>query len=137
MLSFFNPILSSMPVGEFKMGLLKNSDLIGQIYNTDMFCDRMKIKTLFYIPHLFKIWFKFVDCLLHWTLCNFAGPPLVEVLNGNETSYRVTNLESGKNYKITVTAEFSGGSSPPAKYQFRSFSVSTLDHEANRGKCLL
>lgn len=63
MLSFFNSILSSMPVGEFKMGLLKNSDLIGQIYNTDMFCDRMKIKTLFYIPHLFKIWFKFVDCL--------------------------------------------------------------------------
>lgn len=61
------------------------------------------------------------------------GPPRVEVLNGNETSYRVTNLESGKNYKITVTAEFNGGSSPPAKYQFRSFSVSTLDHEANRG----
>lgn len=58
------------------------------------------------------------------------------MLNGNETSYRVTNLESGKNYKITVTAGFDGGSSPPAQYQFRSFSSLTID-ETNRGKCLL
>lgn len=112
--------------------------MLEQIYNTDKSCDRIKIKTLFYIP-LFNFIKNLVQiCLLLATLYfrNIAEPPRVTVLNGNETSYRVTNLESGKNYKITVTAGFDGGSSPPAQYQFRSFSSLTID-ETNRGKCLL
>lgn len=63
---------------------------------------------------------------------NCQEPPRVKVLNGSETSYRVKNLESGKNYMITVTAGFNGGSSPPAQYQFRSFSSLTIE-EANKG----
>lgn len=106
--------------------------MLGQIYNTDYPVIGWKSKHYF-TCHILS---KFGSNLRHFTFCNIAEPPRVKVLNGSETSYRVKNLESGKNYMITVTAGFNGGSSPPAQYQFRSFSSLTIE-EANKGKCLL
>lgn len=71
-------------------------------------------------PYTTEVGFYFVDSV-------------VVVLNGSQTSYRVKNLSGGKNYKITVTAGFKGGNSPPAQFPFTAYRVLFTDEPDREG----